>query len=174
MEGVAFVGFCELGDTFTFAVPGKTSAGVPANSSVTPSYRVYGSSGLQPNGTGSLTFKDTGTVTNATNANPIVITSSGHNLQTGMKVTVENVGGNTNANTTATITVLSSSTFSLDGVSGNSGYTSGGTWKVTGLYQVSLNPTSGNQFAAGDFYDVFVSMTISGDVQTQAFRFGVN
>src|SRR5579859_5566521 len=41
------------------------------------------------------------TVTNATNANPIVITTStNHGYSTGDVVTIASVGGNTNANTT--------------------------------------------------------------------------
>ena len=174
MNGSVFAGFCELGDTLTFAVLAQTSAGAPANSSTTPGYRIYGNGALMANGTGSLSFMNTGTVTGATNVNPIVITSSGHGLSTGIRVTVENVGGNTAANTTATITSLTSDTFQLDSVAGNGAYTSGGTWKVTGLYKTEITPEAANGFAAGEFYDVFVTMTISGDVVTQGFRIGVN
>ncbi len=170
---MTFAGFCQLDDTFTIPVLGLDSSGVPTNSSTTPSYRVYGNNGLMSNGTGSLSFKDTGNITGATNASPIVITSAGHGLQTGMKVTVANVGGNTAANGTFTVTYVGANTFSLDGSSGNGAYTSGGDWKVTGLYYVSLTPTAGNGFAAGEFYDVMVNMTISADVVSQAFRFGV-
>ena len=169
----SFVGFVELGDAFSFAVLGLNSSGVPTNSATTPSYRVYGGAGLLANGTGSLTAKDTGTVTGATNAGPIVITSPGHGLQTGMKVTLANVGGNTNANGTWTITRVDANSFSLDTSAGNAPYTSGGTWAVTGLYQVALTPTTGTGYASGQFYDVLVNMTIGGDVQTQAFRLGV-
>ena len=125
-------------------------------------------------GTGSASFMDTGTVTGASNAAPIVITSSGHHLSTGMKVTTEDIGGNTAANATTTIIVLTSDTFSLDGTTGNGAYTSGGTWKVTGLYKIAITPTGANGFAAGEFYDVFVTMTISGNAVVQGFRLGVN
>jgi hypothetical protein len=66
-------------------------------------------------------------ITNATNANPIVITTAAHNLTTGDGVTIIGVGGNTNANGTWVITVLSSTTYSLNTGVGNGGYTSGGT-----------------------------------------------
>lgn len=75
------------------------------------------------------------TITGATAANPVVITSAGHKLQTGMPVQIASVGGMTQLNGNSyLITVLSSSTFSLqdkngtniDG-SGFSAYTTGGT-----------------------------------------------
>ena len=73
------------------------------------------------------------TVTGATNASPIVITTStSHGLLTGNQVYIASVGGNTNANNSLsnlnwTITYISATTFSLDGSSGNASYTSGGT-----------------------------------------------
>tara|TARA_R100000808_G_scaffold4669_1_gene14907 strand:- start:249 stop:893 length:645 start_codon:yes stop_codon:yes gene_type:complete len=67
-------------------------------------------------------------ITGATNADPIVITtSSTTNLETGMKVTIAGVGGNTNANGEHRITVIDSTTFRLNKVAGNAAYTSGGT-----------------------------------------------
>lgn len=74
------------------------------------------------------------TITNATNASPIVITVAGnhglHNGQTG--VVIAGVGGNTAANGTWTITRLTASTFSLNTSTGNGAYTAGGT--ITGGY----------------------------------------
>lgn len=66
-------------------------------------------------------------VTGATNASPIVVTTAAHGLSTGDVVTIASVGGNTNANGTFRITVVSSTTFQLDGTTGNGAYTSGGT-----------------------------------------------
>jgi len=66
-------------------------------------------------------------ITGATNATPIVITTSGaHGLSTGDKVAIKSVLGNTAANGNWTITVLSSTTFSLDTSSGSGAWTSGG------------------------------------------------
>lgn len=77
-----------------------------------------------------VTFPTGGTtrdITGATNASPIVITtSSAHGWVTGDRVTIYGVAGNLNANHTWTITVLSSTTFSLDGSTGSGSYTSGG------------------------------------------------
>ena len=66
-------------------------------------------------------------VTAATNASPIVITTATHGLSTGDIVTISGALGNTAANGTWIITVLTSTTFSLDGSAGSGAWTSGGT-----------------------------------------------
>lgn len=66
-------------------------------------------------------------VTTATNASPIVVTSStNHNLVSGQLVTINGVTGNTNANGTWPIIVISPTAFSLTGSTGNGTYVSGG------------------------------------------------
>ena len=70
----------------------------------------------------------TGSITNATNASPIVVTSAAHGLTSGAIVVITGVGGNTNANATWTVNVVDANTFNLIGSSGNSAYTSGGAW----------------------------------------------
>lgn len=73
-----------------------------------------------------------GKVTNATNAAPIVISTSGnHNLTTGDQVTISGVAGNTAANGTFTATKVSATTFSLNTTTGNGAYTGGG--QILGL-----------------------------------------
>lgn len=67
-------------------------------------------------------------VTAATNASPIVLTSTGHSLNTGDIISVSGVVGNTAANGVFTITKLDANTFSLNGSTGNGAYVSGGTW----------------------------------------------
>jgi hypothetical protein len=68
------------------------------------------------------------TITAATNASPIAITTSAnHGYSTGDRILIESVGGNTAANGMWTVTVTSSTTFTLDSSSGNGTYTSGGT-----------------------------------------------
>ena len=167
-----FLGYFQLGAAFTFAVLFK-NAGVNADSSTTPGFRIYGPAGLQTNGTGSLTRTDSGAITGATNASPIVITSAAHGLTTGTLVTISGVLGNTAANGTFTVTVIDPNTFSLQGSTGNGAYTSGGTWTVTGLYSCSITPTQGNGYAQGSYYDVLVNGTVSSNIQSQLFRFGV-
>lgn len=75
-------------------------------------------------------------VTGATNASPIVVTTAAHGLSTGNYVTVDAVLGNTAANGTWTITVLSATTFSLVGSVGNASYVSGGVVQGGDLGQV--------------------------------------
>ncbi len=70
---------------------------------------------------------EVGTITNATNASPIVVTVTAHGYETGDQATISNVVGNTAANGNWTITVLTANTFSLDGSTGNGAYVSGGT-----------------------------------------------
>lgn len=66
-------------------------------------------------------------ISNAANATPIVITTSGnHNLHTGDSVIINGVLGNTAANGSFTITKLTATTFELDDSVGNGVYTSGG------------------------------------------------
>jgi hypothetical protein len=66
-------------------------------------------------------------VTGATNASPIVITTSVvHGLSSGNFVQVRDVGGNTAANGIFGITVMDTTTFSLRLTTGNGAYTSGG------------------------------------------------
>lgn len=66
-------------------------------------------------------------VSNATNVSPIVVTAASHGFNTGDKVVVSGVLGNTAANGTFTITKVDSNSFSLDGSTGNGAYASGGT-----------------------------------------------
>jgi hypothetical protein len=77
----------------------------------------------------------TGTVTGATQANPCVITSVAHNLQTGDRVSFAGVGGMTQLNGNAyVVTRISADTFSLSSLvattnsTGFGAFTSGGTW----------------------------------------------
>lgn len=68
------------------------------------------------------------TVSNATNASPIQITTSVTNsLVTGQTVTISGVVGNTAANGTWVITRIDGTNFTLNGSTGNGAYTSGGT-----------------------------------------------
>lgn len=75
----------------------------------------------------------TKTITAASNATPIVITSTAHGYSTDDRVTIASVGGNTNANGTFKIVVQTANTFAIynestgAAIAGNSAYTSGGT-----------------------------------------------
>lgn len=106
-----------------FVFTGGTATNSPAAGS-NVAVQISDTTGLYANDTITLTGITTTAITGATNANPIVITQAGHGLSTGATVTITGVLGNTAANGTWTITVLSSSTYSLDGSTGNGAYVS--------------------------------------------------
>jgi len=65
-------------------------------------------------------------ITAATNATPIVVTNTGHNLQNGDLVEITGVLGNTAANGIRTVANRTANTFELSGIAGNGVYISGG------------------------------------------------
>lgn len=81
-------------------------------------------------------------VTGATNASPIVITTSAaHGFSSGNFVQVQGVTGNTAANGVFSVTSLSTTTLELRGSAGNGVYISGGTvTRVNGLNPGSEKP----------------------------------
>lgn len=169
-------GFVPLGSTIKGQVVLRNGS-TPADSTGAPTFRVYGPNGIMANGIGSLTIKDPsssgGAITAASNATPIVVTSNGHNLTTGTQVTVTGVGGNTGANGTFVVTVVNSNTFSLNGSTGNGSYTSGGTWHVSGLYEVSITPQGANGFVQGTTYSVLVTAVVASTVVADLHSFTV-
>lgn len=155
-----FLGFVPLGTTP--ALPALVApSGTPVNTDALPTFRVYGPAGLMSGGTGTLSKLDSGTITNATNASPISVTSSAHGLTTGTNVTITGVTGNTAANGTFVVTVVDANTFTLNGSTGNGNYVSGGTWNTTGLYEASVACTTANGFASGETYSILVQAAIS-------------
>lgn len=168
-----FQGFVELGDSFPAILLVTNSSGTPVNLDALPTYRVYGPNGFISGQSGSTSFRNTGSITGATNASPIVITSASHGLTTGDRVTITGVGGNTAANGTWIITRLDANTFSLNGSTGNGSYTSGGTWNVTGLYFVSLTCSGVNGYEAGESYFVLFAGTASATSYANAATFVV-
>lgn len=157
-----FLGFPAADSTFTPIFAITNDVGTPKDPAINPTYRIYESGALIPGGTGSLSKADTHVITGATNAIPIAITTSlAHGLQTGDRVTVASVGGNTAANGDWTVTRVSATVYTLNGSSGNAAYTSGGTGHVTGLYKASLSLTSGAGFTAGATYWITINWTDS-------------
>ncbi len=158
---MSYLGLVQLEATLAAPVLAQASSGAPVNLDALPTYRIYGPGGLMDNGSGSLAFKDSASITGASNTSPIVITSAAHGLTTGTRVTISGVTGNTAANGTFVVTYVSDSTFSLQGSTGNGGWVSGGTWNVTGLYTVSIDATSANGYEAGETYTLLTSGLIS-------------
>jgi hypothetical protein len=106
-----------------FAAEGSFNQHPFVLNSVDPRMMLLGFSGV---------YEDAGAVaiTGASNASPIVITSPNHGLQTGERVVIRDVQGNTAANGTWVVTRLDANRFSLNGSDGTlSGvYEGGGTW----------------------------------------------
>lgn len=107
------------------------------------------------------------TITNATNATPIVCTTSANHLYaTGDRVLVSGVLGNTAANSSTigqewVITVLSPTTFSLNGSSGNGAYTGGG---------LAINHSFTPQFTIPSDADPFNVASVNVALETLADR----
>lgn len=75
----------------------------------------------------------TGQISGVSQANPAVVQSVGHGLQSGAILLLENIQGMTQLNgQVATITVIDPNSFSLNGVNSTaySAYTSGGNWSI--------------------------------------------
>lgn len=168
-----FQGFAELGDTIPVVILVRNSSQTPVNLDALPTFRVYGPDGHVSGQTGSASFRNSGNVSNATNASPIVVTSASHGLATGDRVTITGVVGNTGANGTFIVTRVSDDTFSLDGSSGNGAYSSGGAWNVTGLYSASIAATEANGYEAGATYEVLFEGLISTVSWADMASFGV-
>jgi len=147
-------------------------AGVPANPDSSPTFRVYGQNAVVSSGNGTCTVFETGTITGATNANPIVITSAGHGLTTGTAVRISGVGGNTAANGLHIITSAGANTFTIP-VAGNAGYTSGGTWVTAGLYKIPILGSMLSNLLEGSNYVAVVTWAESSVAKTKSFSFGV-
>lgn len=168
----AFVGLPKLEDTLVASLLVVDGSGTPVNADALPTFRVYGPNGFVEEGTSTLRL--TASVTDATNATPIVITSSGHGLTTKAYVTVANVGGNTAANGTWVVTKVNANTFSLNTSVGNGAYTSGGLWNVTGLYGVSITVQGVDGYEAGEVYQIVFDYAVSSTQMGQTLEFQVN
>jgi hypothetical protein len=170
---MTFAGFVLLSDTFTDWLQVADASLQPVTPDEVPTFRVYGPSGLLSAASGVCVAGHGGNITGATNATPIVITSANHNLQSGQRVTVANVGGNTAANGTFLVARIDANTYSLVGSVGSGAYTSGGTFTVVGLYKAEVIATPGNGFEAGEHYAIHYSWAVSASARAEVHGIGV-
>lgn len=113
---------------------------------------ITGDSGAAYNGISRL-------ISGATNASPIVITTStAHFFATGDSVLITDVEGNTAANDLWKITKISSTTFSLDGSTGSGAYTSGGTAVDLSLTPQFQAPADGDNLDAASVNSAFEAL----------------
>lgn len=166
-----YCGLVQLEDSFTGVLLVKSSGGTPVDADALPTFRVYGETGALLNGTCALL--DSGTVVSATNASPIVITTaSPHGLNTGARVKVSGVTGNSGANGTSTITRINATSFSLDGTTGT-GSGTGGVYHCAGLYAFTIPALGASGFEAGMNYNVLLDYLLSTVAQAQLQSFTV-
>jgi hypothetical protein len=170
-------GFVGLNNAVVGQFVTRNSSGTPVDSSVAPTFRVYGPTGIMTGGTGSASFADPGAaggaITGATDATPIVITSVGHGLSSGTQITIAGVLGNTAANGSWVVTVIDSNTFSLNTSVGNGSYVSGGTWHTSGLYDITITPLGGNGYIQGVTYFVLVTYVVASVEMSDLHSFTV-
>ncbi len=159
MQSGSFIGFVQLEATLSSAIRVKDTSDTPVQADALPTFRVLGPNGIIENGTTSQ-FNN-GTISAATNASPIVITSSAHGLTTGAYVTVAGVTGNSAANGTFVVTRVDNDTFSLDGSTGSGSYVDGGTWVETGLYAVSISVLGTDGYEQKEAYTINFDFAIS-------------
>lgn len=168
-----YAGLFVLAELFHDLLQVHDADGLPLAPDAAPAVRVYGPSGSLDGVGGPTAPAHTGTITAATNASPIVVTSTAHNLQTGARVTIASVLGNTAANGTFAVTRVGADTFSLDGSTGNGSYVSGGSWLVTGLYRASFTLAAPSGFDYGESYFAVYTWTVSGSARSEVHSFGV-
>ena len=163
--------FVILEGTLSGVLQVVNTSNTPINADALPTFKIYGPNGSVENGT--CSFLHSGSVTAATNAAPIVITSTSHGLTTGQRVTISGVLGNTAANGTFNVTKVNANTFSLDGSTGNGAYTSGGTWNVTGAYLYSIIALGIDGYEVSESYAVLFDYDISSTATGQRHSFNV-
>lgn len=107
------------------------------------------------------------TITGATNATPIVVTSASHGLNNGDVVWISGVGGNLAANGFYVIANKTANTFELAGSAGSGAYTSGGTAQTQGRAGDSgqrwFSSGAGADFTVGGGVISRTQATASGD-----------
>lgn len=166
-----YAGLVELEDTLTGVLLVQNASDTPVDADALPTFRIYGEDGFLLAGTCALL--EQGTITAASNASPIVITSAGHGLTTGSRVTISGVAGNTAANGTWVITRVDADTFRLDSSAGSGAYSSGGSWHPTGCYSFTVEALGSQGFEAGENYTAVVNYLRATLAQGQLATFTV-
>lgn len=88
-----------------------------------------------------------GSISDATNAGPIVVTSTGHGLANGDQITIYGVAGNTNANGVFNVQNVTANTFELTGSFGNGIYLGGGRWvRTVSLAGLTISQQTSTRF----------------------------
>ncbi len=166
-----YAGLVQLEASLVSVLLVTNSVDTPIDADALPTFRVYGPEGFLVSGTCALL--EEGTITGATNASPIVITSTAHGLTTGSRVTITGVAGNTAANGTFVITRVDANTFQLNSSAGSGAYTSGGAWHPTGAYSFTIPALGANGFEQGVNYVTVFDYALSSVAKGQTATFTV-
>lgn len=173
-----FLGFVSLGSDLLIPLLTRAASTLAiATPDANPTYAIYDADGtLQQvaGGTGSFAKRHSGSVSNATDSGGLIkiTTSAAHGLSSGAVVTLASVGGVSGANGTFKITVVDSTSYTLDGSTFSGSYTSGGTWYVTGLYSATHSIDTTN-YSAGQTYSVLCNWAVSSAQMGQVYSFTV-
>jgi len=117
------------------ATSGRIAPGDTIRIMASPSPTSLGVNGVWTSGV----LQATKTISAATNATPIAITSSNHGYSTGDTITLSGVVGNEAANGTWEITVTGANTFTLNGSVGSGNRVSGGTLRLRNNTRIILS-----------------------------------
>lgn len=104
-----------------------------------------------------------GSITGATNAAPIVITSASHGLSTGTRVRITGQQGNTAANGFWYVTSIDANSFSLDGSVGN------GDWLASPSPNLTITEQQAGRTAVNEVQTLSISSASSGGSFTLTF-----
>lgn len=136
--------------------------GESADPDANPIFRVFGADGSVTNGNGSGAPLETKTISAISTGPTTTVTSTAHGLATGSVVTIAGAAGTTGVNGTHPVTVSDANTFTFDDVSTSGTYTSGASWKTTGLFGFTLNSTIRAALQVGRSYLLVAYGVFSG------------
>ncbi len=183
-----YFGRFKLGDPLRLDLRIKTLAGVPTAPDEAPAFDLYSNADSPSNRllTKKMGLCDfyrqpsrfshllrlgrgagirSGTITNATNASPIVVTSASHGLANGQEVTIWGVVGNGAANGVWRVANVAANTFELSGSTGSGGWVSGGKWNMTGLFCLQFRwAFSSSQRSSIGYFEVQPAGEMDGTV----------
>jgi hypothetical protein len=114
------------------------------------------------------------TITAASNANPIVITSNAHGYSSGDFVVVRDVLGNTNANGEYVVgSTITANTFQLTSRAGNAAYTSGGSVQKLQKSSTGTVVPSGAGITGRILIEIVDENGVARDVTTEILSMGM-
>lgn len=159
-----FAGYVSLEGTFYGSLL-TTENGELTDADALPTYRIYGPSGIMTGGSGTMAYRQSGSISTIEATTPIRVNmSAAHNLQTGQRLTISGVSGavaGTVNGQTFLVTVIDADTVDLQSTTA-AGTGTGGSWHLTGQYTMSHAALSANGYEVNETYTVIYSGIIGG------------